>query len=111
MIGVVNVKQELLQPGQYNIIIGDQLAGQLAEGTPCDPLRLMVPSASQFTPIGPCPDSTSVYRRSARFHANSEVDGYQMLVNHSGCLTFAALSERQYHRMATVPADKPLDGR
>jgi len=62
---LVNVKQSDLAPGQYNVILGEQLAGQLGVNRG-DQLRVMVPSASQF--IG-------------TFAANSEVDGYQMLVN------------------------------
>ncbi|EPH7219990.1 lipoprotein-releasing ABC transporter permease subunit LolC [Serratia marcescens] len=76
---LVNVKQQQLQPGQYNIIIGEQLAGQLGVKRG-DSLRVMVPSASQFTPMGRIP-SQRLFTLIGTFHANSEVDGYQMLVN------------------------------
>ncbi|BEL89393.1 lipoprotein-releasing ABC transporter permease subunit LolC [Serratia marcescens] len=75
---LVNVKQQL-QPGQYNIIIGEQLAGQLGVKRG-DSLRVMVPSASQFTPMGRIP-SQRLFTLIGTFHANSEVDGYQLLVN------------------------------
>ncbi|MDF8315864.1 MULTISPECIES: lipoprotein-releasing ABC transporter permease subunit LolC [Serratia] len=76
---LVNVKQQQLQPGQYNIIIGEQLAGQLGVKRG-DSLRVMVPSASQFTPMGRIP-SQRLFTLIGTFHANSEVDGYQLLVN------------------------------
>ena len=76
---LVNVKQQQLQPGQYNLIIGEQLAGQLGVKRG-DSLRLMVPSASQFTPMGRIP-SQRLFTIAGTFHANSEVDGYQLLVN------------------------------
>ncbi len=40
----------------------------------------MVPSASQFTPMGRLP-SQRLFTVIGTFAANSEVDGYQMLVN------------------------------
>ncbi|WP_416262356.1 lipoprotein-releasing ABC transporter permease subunit LolC [Gibbsiella quercinecans] len=76
---LVNVKQQKLQPGQYNIIIGEQLADQLGIKRG-EQLRLMVPSASQFTPMGRIP-SQRLFTVVGTFHANSEVDGYQLLVN------------------------------
>ncbi len=51
---LVNVKQSELQPGKYNVILGEQLAGQLGVNRG-DQIRLMVPSASQFTPMGRLP--------------------------------------------------------
>ncbi|ORM52678.1 lipoprotein-releasing ABC transporter permease subunit LolC [Mixta calida] len=76
---LVNVQQQALQPGQYNIILGEQLAAQLGVKRG-DQLRLMVPSASQFTPMGRLP-SQRLFNVIGTFAANSEVDGYQMLVN------------------------------
>ncbi|WP_054628381.1 lipoprotein-releasing ABC transporter permease subunit LolC, partial [Cronobacter sakazakii] len=58
---------------------GEQLAGQLGVKRG-DQLRLMVPSASQFTPMGRLP-SQRLFTVIGTFAANSEVDGYQMLVN------------------------------
>lgn len=76
---LVNVKQSDLAPGQYNVILGEQLAGQLGVNRG-DQLRVMVPSASQFTPMGRLP-SQRLFNVIGTFAANSEVDGYQMLVN------------------------------
>ncbi|MBP2170979.1 lipoprotein-releasing system permease protein [Erwinia toletana] len=76
---LVNVKQSDLQSGKYNVILGEQLAGQLGVKRG-DSLRLMVPSASQFTPMGRVP-SQRLFNVIGTFAANSEVDGYQILVN------------------------------
>ncbi|ELY7392243.1 lipoprotein-releasing ABC transporter permease subunit LolC [Cronobacter universalis] len=76
---LVNVNQQDLAAGKYNIILGEQLAGQLGVKRG-DHLRLMVPSASQFTPMGRLP-SQRLFTVIGTFAANSEVDGYQMLVN------------------------------
>ncbi|ELY2786509.1 lipoprotein-releasing ABC transporter permease subunit LolC [Cronobacter sp. 153480017-3] len=76
---LVNVNQQALAAGKYNIILGEQLAGQLGVKRG-DQLRLMVPSASQFTPMGRLP-SQRLFTIIGTFAANSEVDGYQMLVN------------------------------
>ncbi|WP_259461898.1 ABC transporter permease, partial [Enterobacter sp. R1(2018)] len=76
---LVNVKQTDLQAGQYNVILGEQLAGQLGIKRG-DSIRIMVPSASQFTPMGRVP-SQRLFTVIGTFAANSEVDGYQMLVN------------------------------
>lgn len=71
--------QQALQPGQYNVILGDQLAVQLGVKRG-EKLRVMVPSASQFTPMGRIP-SQRVFNVVGTFSANSEVDQYQMLMN------------------------------
>lgn len=76
---LVNVKQTDLVAGKYNIILGEQLAGQLGIKRG-DSIRVMVPSASQFTPMGRLP-SQRLFTVIGTFAANSEVDGYQMLVN------------------------------
>ncbi|MBF1995009.1 lipoprotein-releasing ABC transporter permease subunit LolC [Serratia symbiotica] len=76
---LVNIKQQQLQPNHYNIIIGEQLASQLGVKRG-DSLRLMVPSTSQFTPMGRIP-SQRLFTIIGTFHANSEVDSYQLLVN------------------------------
>ncbi|MCS2172547.1 lipoprotein-releasing ABC transporter permease subunit LolC [Scandinavium sp. TWS1a] len=76
---LVNVKQTALENGQYNVILGEQLAGQLSVKRG-DQIRIMVPSASQFTPMGRVP-SQRLFNVIGTFAANSEVDGYQMLVN------------------------------
>ncbi len=76
---LVNVKQTALENGLYNVILGEQLAGQLSVKRG-DQIRIMVPSASQFTPMGRVP-SQRLFNVIGTFAANSEVDGYQMLVN------------------------------
>lgn len=76
---LVNVQQNQLQAGKYNIILGEQLASQLGV-TRGDQIRVMVPSASQFTPMGRLP-SQRLFTVVGTFAANSEVDEYQMLVN------------------------------
>lgn len=75
---LVNVKQSDLQAGKYNVILGEQLAGQLGVNRG-DKIRVMVPSASQFTPMGRVP-SQRLFTVIGTFAA-SEVDGYQMLTN------------------------------
>ncbi|VTN08146.1 Lipoprotein-releasing system transmembrane protein lolC [Raoultella terrigena] len=76
---LVNVKQSDLQAGKYNVILGEQLAGQLGVNRG-DQIRVMVPSASQFTPMGRVP-SQRLFNVIGTFAASSEVDGYQMLTN------------------------------
>lgn len=74
-----NARQQQLQSGQYNTIVGEQLAHQLGVQRG-DKIRLMVPSASQFTPMGRIP-SQRLFTVIGTFAANSDVDGYQILVN------------------------------
>ncbi|MCC3701277.1 lipoprotein-releasing ABC transporter permease subunit LolC [Rouxiella badensis] len=76
---LVGVSQQDLQPGQYKVILGSQLAQQLKVQRG-DKLRLMVTSVSQFTPMGNIP-SQRIFTVAGTFDANSEVDGYEMLVN------------------------------
>ncbi|MBK4723749.1 lipoprotein-releasing ABC transporter permease subunit LolC [Pantoea agglomerans] len=76
---LVSVRQQQLESGQYNVIIGEQLAGQLGVKRG-DQVRLMVPSASQFTPMGRIP-SQRLFTIIGTFASNSDVDGYQILVN------------------------------
>lgn len=68
-----------LNAGSYKVILGEQLAKQL-EVTDGDTVRIMLPSVSQFTPIGRVP-SERLFTVAGTFSASSEVDGYQMLVN------------------------------
>lgn len=76
---LVSVRQQQLESGKYNVIIGEQLAGQLGLKRG-DQVRLMVPSASQFTPMGRIP-SQRLFTLIGTFASNSDVDGYQILVN------------------------------
>ncbi|WP_033576250.1 lipoprotein-releasing ABC transporter permease subunit LolC [Dickeya chrysanthemi] len=68
-----------LQPSQYQVILGEQLANQLGV-KPGDHVRLMVTGASQLTPMGRVP-SQRLFTVAGTFYAHSEVDGYQLLVN------------------------------
>ncbi|CAJ0991599.1 lipoprotein-releasing ABC transporter permease subunit LolC [Pantoea sp. Nvir] len=76
---LVNTMQNILQPGLYNVILGEQLAIQLGvkQG---DKLRLMVPLVSQFTPVGRVP-SQRLFKVVGTYATNSEVDRYQIIVN------------------------------
>lgn len=76
---LINTNQQQLQPNQYSIIIGERLASQLGVKRG-DALRLMVPSASQLTPIGRIP-SQRLFTIIGTFHTNSEVDSYEFLTN------------------------------
>ncbi|MBE5202876.1 lipoprotein-releasing ABC transporter permease subunit LolC [Pectobacterium quasiaquaticum] len=76
---LVNVKQQQLQSGQYQAILGDKLAAQLGVKAG-DQIRMMVTSASQLTPMGRIP-SQRIFTVAGTFAANSEVDSYQLLVN------------------------------
>lgn len=76
---LVNSNADVLQPGKYNVILGEQLASQLGVKRG-DRLRLMVPSASQFTPVGRIP-SQRLFTVAGTYAANSDVDSYQILVN------------------------------
>ncbi|WP_323109935.1 lipoprotein-releasing ABC transporter permease subunit LolC [Pectobacterium carotovorum] len=76
---LVNVKQQQLQSGQYQAILGDKLAAQLGVSAG-DHVRMMVTSASQLTPMGRIP-SQRIFTVAGTFAANSEVDSYQLLVN------------------------------
>ncbi|KAA9001218.1 lipoprotein-releasing ABC transporter permease subunit LolC [Affinibrenneria salicis] len=76
---LVNVQQQQLQPGGYQVILGRMLARQLGVQRG-DPVRIMVTSASQLTPMGRIP-SQRLFTVIGTFASGSEVDGYQMLVN------------------------------
>ena len=76
---LVNGSASQLQPGSYHVILGEQLASQLGIRTG-DTLRLMVPSVSQFTPVGRVP-SERIFTVAGTYAADSEVDSYQILVN------------------------------
>ena len=74
-----NVHQKQLQPQRYNVILGKNLANRLGVQAG-DVIRIMVPAASQFTPMGQLP-SQRLFTVAGTFAANSEVDNYQLLVN------------------------------
>lgn len=76
---LINTHQSLLQSGKYNVILGEQHATLLGVKLG-DQLRLIVPSVSQFTPMGRIP-SQRIFTVAGIYAANSEVDSYQILVN------------------------------
>ncbi|SLM63664.1 MULTISPECIES: lipoprotein-releasing ABC transporter permease subunit LolC [Dickeya] len=76
---LVNSRLQQLQAGEYQVILGEQLAKQLGVNRG-DSLRLMVTGASQLTPMGRIP-SQRLFTVAGTFSARSEVDGYQLLVN------------------------------
>lgn len=74
-----NTSLTKLQAGEYQVILGEQLASQLGVKRG-EQLRIMVIGASQLTPMGRIP-SQRLFTVAGTFAAGSEVDGYQMLVN------------------------------
>lgn len=74
-----NTSLTQLQPGEYQVILGEQLASQLGVKRG-EQLRIIVTRASQLTPMGRIP-SQRLFTVAGTFAAGSEVDGYQMLVN------------------------------
>lgn len=76
---LVNGSSQSLVAGRYQVILGQQLAAQLNVKVG-DKLRLLVPSVSEFTPMGRLP-SQRLFTVSAIYAADSEVDSYQILVN------------------------------
>ncbi|WP_092519626.1 lipoprotein-releasing ABC transporter permease subunit LolC [Xenorhabdus japonica] len=76
---LVNVDRSQLQPGRYFVILGEKLAVKLGVKRG-DQIRIIVPSASQLTPMGRIP-SQRLFTVAGTFFANSEVDGTEMLVN------------------------------
>lgn len=65
--------------GSYQLVLGAQLANQLQVSVG-DKLRLMVPAVSQLTPMGRVP-SQRLFTVGGIYAANSEVDGYQIILN------------------------------
>ncbi|CAQ83818.1 MULTISPECIES: lipoprotein-releasing ABC transporter permease subunit LolC [Photorhabdus] len=76
---LVNTDRHQLEPGSYNAILGEKLAEELGVKRG-DRVRLMVPGASQLTPMGRIP-SQRLFMIVGTFASNSEVDGTQILVN------------------------------
>ncbi|MGX8942837.1 lipoprotein-releasing ABC transporter permease subunit LolC [Symbiopectobacterium sp. Eva_TO] len=74
-----NTSLTQLQAGEYQVILGEQLASQLGVKRG-EQLRIIVTGASQLTPMGRIP-SQRLFTVAGTFAAGSEVDGYQMLVN------------------------------
>ncbi|MEJ9965205.1 lipoprotein-releasing ABC transporter permease subunit LolC [Escherichia albertii] len=76
---LVNVSQSVLQPGEYNVILGEQIAAHLGVSRG-DKIRIMVPSASQFTPLGRLP-AQRLFTVAGIFAAGSDIDNTELLVN------------------------------
>lgn len=76
---LINTSIDQLEPRKYRVILGNRLATKLGVQRG-DQLRLIVPSASQITPIGHLPIQR-IFTVAGIYAANSEVDGYQLLVN------------------------------
>ncbi len=68
-----------LHPGGYKVILGRVLAERLKVQVG-DKIRIMVPSVSQFTPVGRIP-AQRVFTVSGLYQADSDEDGYQILVD------------------------------
>ncbi|MDF7669628.1 lipoprotein-releasing ABC transporter permease subunit LolC [Orbaceae bacterium ESL0721] len=68
-----------LQAGQYNIIIGYQLADQL-KVTVGDKIRLMVTEASQVTPVGRIP-SQRLFTITGIFNVNHDINRSLIYIN------------------------------
>ncbi|WP_162046096.1 lipoprotein-releasing ABC transporter permease subunit LolC [Vibrio taketomensis] len=68
-----------LKPGSYQVLVGSTLARSMDIG-PGDKVRLMVTSASQFTPLGRIP-SQRIFTVGGIYNTGSDVDGQLMLTN------------------------------
>lgn len=76
---LVDTRQDDIGAGQYRVILGDKLAAALGVKRG-EAVRLIMPGASQFTPMGRIP-SQRLFTVVGTFTANSKVDDYQLLVN------------------------------
>lgn len=72
-------KISALQPSQYQVFLGQTLANNLNVNIG-DKVRLMVTSASQFTPLGRIPSQRN-FTVAGVFNTGSDVDG-QLMVTH-----------------------------
>ncbi len=68
-----------LTSGSYRIILGQSLAGQLGVSVG-DKVRLMVTSASQYTPLGRIPSQRN-FVVEGMFNTGSDVDKQLILTN------------------------------
>ncbi|MCP9267103.1 lipoprotein-releasing ABC transporter permease subunit LolC [Xenorhabdus sp. XENO-1] len=76
---IADIDRTQLQPGHYFVILGEKLAIKLGVKRG-DQIRVIVPSASQLTPMGRIP-SQRLFTVIGTFFANSEADDTEMLVN------------------------------
>ncbi|UTV28727.1 lipoprotein-releasing ABC transporter permease subunit LolC [Photobacterium atrarenae] len=76
---IVQGKLSNLTPGSYRVIMGQSLAGELGVKVG-DKVRLMVTSASQYTPIGRIPSQRNFVVEGV-FNASSDVDKQLLLTN------------------------------
>jgi lipoprotein-releasing system permease protein len=70
---------KLLQPSEYKILIGDQLANQL-NVTIGDKVRITSTRGSRFTPLGQVPSQRN-FTVAGLFDVGSDVDSYLILMN------------------------------
>lgn len=70
---------DALEPGKYRILIGHTLARQL-KVTQGDKVRLLVTSASQFSPIGRIPSQRN-FTVAGIFNTGSDIDAQLMVTN------------------------------
>ncbi|VFP83298.1 lipoprotein-releasing ABC transporter permease subunit LolC [Candidatus Erwinia haradaeae] len=75
----VQDQKKKLKAGEYNVIIGAQLADHL-HLKPHSTVRLLVPTSSFWTPLGRMP-SQRVFNVIDTFSTDSDVDSCQVLVN------------------------------
>lgn len=68
-----------LQPGSYRVLLGQGLANQLGVEVG-DKVRLMVTSASQYTPLGRIPSQRN-FEVAGLYNTGSDVDNQLMLTN------------------------------
>ncbi|WP_038219770.1 lipoprotein-releasing ABC transporter permease subunit LolC [Vibrio sp. N418] len=68
-----------LQAGKYQLFLGSSLARSM-DLSPGDKVRLMVTSASQFTPLGRIP-SQRIFTVAGIYNTGSDVDGQLMLTH------------------------------
>ncbi len=76
---IINGSISVLKPRDYNIVIGRTLASQLGV-TVGDKVRVMVTSASQYTPLGRIPSQRN-FTVAGIFASQTDVDNQQVLVN------------------------------
>lgn len=68
-----------LVEGNFSVVLGSDLARQLGVGLG-DEVRLLVPSVTQFTPMGRIP-SQRIFTVIGFFHSNNQVDSTQIFIH------------------------------
>lgn len=103
---LIDVTQQQLRPGSWGAVLGEGLAQQLNVKAG-DKVRLLVPGASQFTPMGRMPGQR-LFTVLGTFAANSEVDDYQLLVNQQDASRLMLYPQGQFSGWR-LWLDRPLD--